>query len=154
MKNFIYYPGLDPVDLSDLKTFISQERDIIFFFHNSKHQHWNFTNKYKRDQAHAFLLDQYTDRPSGLLLKEVMKYESKPFVSAKISEFEIILYREKNNLQNAFTLRFRPETNNLEFHLFILDIINDPDLKQTWERETNMPALPYPLNPNPLNLIL
>jgi hypothetical protein len=162
MERLIYYPGLDPIDRKDLKTFIVQGNDIVFYFHTSKHQHWNFTSVYKRDQAHAFLIDQYTDRPTGLFLTDILRFEEKPFLWAVISEFEVTLYRDEikengkttGNKDTAYTVMFGNAALFLEFHLLVLDIVNAPDLKHFWVDQEATRSRPYPLSKNPLNVTL
>jgi len=131
MENHIFYPGHDPVDRQDLKTFICQADDIVFYFHSSAHQHWNFTNGFDRDQAFAFLIDQYTDRQSFLQHEEK---SSDPVISAVIGLEEIVLSHKSG-------AKTDPELTGYLFHLFVLDLVHSPDIKHTWSDKAR---IPYP----------
>lgn len=152
MEKLIYYPGLDPLDRNDLKTFIKQDVDIVFFYHNKKHLHWHFNNRYVRDQAFAFLLDNYTDRPKGIDLKRVLDYEQIDFIRAVISDYKIMFRRTKGLdplVVEIEPTESQPSFNSTEFHLLIRDICNQRKLKYDF---VSSPCIPYPDNAYPLNI--
>lgn len=136
MEDFIFYPGQDPVRREFLKTFLSQADGITFFFNESSFQQWDFNNGFDRDQALAFLTDQYTDRRSFLFYNDK---STDPVIEALIGLEEIVLTHRSG-------AKTDPELSGVEFHLFVLDLINDGNIKYKWSDKAR---IPYPVSSLP-----
>jgi hypothetical protein len=142
MKKLLYYPGLDPVDFDQVRTFIAQKDDLVFFFHGGGHQHWHFNNKQQRDQAHAYIIFNFTDRPKDLLIKD-LRLLTRQIKKVVVLQNEILIEIETAKSQKLAAYNGAADT------LLIYELIN-AGVKVDFSNGLN--KIPYPINPYPLNI--
>ncbi len=146
MKNlFIHYPGFDPVKIDQLRTFNYYQDDIRFSFFNKVMQRWTFDSARERNQAFAFLLDQYTDQNSSTLLESIVIHKGDEVYenyvhSVTVTDDELIIERQDGAKDSI-------ELGTINYHSIILDVINNGEIKLIWKSKWDMP---YPFNKSEL----